>query len=61
MTVNPQALTLASLSAQSINAKLTALETAYHITEDSTTRRRMLLVIDDLKLELMKRGIHDPG
>lgn len=55
--VNQQALILANLSAQSIKAKLTALETAYHITEDSITRQRMLLVIDDLKLELMKRGI----
>lgn len=55
--VNQQALILANLSEQSIKAKLTALETAYYITEDSTTRQRMLLVIDDLKLELMKRGI----
>jgi hypothetical protein len=55
--VNQQALILANLSEQSIKAKLTALETAYHITEDSNTRQRMLLVIDDLKLELIKRGI----
>jgi len=52
-----QQLILANLSTQSINKKLLALDTAYHITEDSDTRRRMLLVIDELKLELIKRGI----
>lgn len=54
---NQQALILASLPAQSIKAKLAGLETAYHITEDSMTRQKMLLIMDDLKLELKRRGI----
>lgn len=52
-----QQLTPATLSTQSIKQKLTALNSAYHITEDTDTRQRMLLAIDELKLELIKRGI----
>lgn len=56
---NQQALILASLPVQSIKAKLAGLETAYHITEDSMIRMKMLLVMDDLKVELMKREKYD--
>lgn len=51
--------TLANSSTQSIKNKLAALDTAYHITENSDTRRSMLLAIDEIKLELIKRGKYD--
>lgn len=48
---------LTNSSTQSIKNKLAALDTAYHITEDSDTRRSILLAIDELKIELKNRGI----
>lgn len=48
---------LASLPVQSINKKLTALDKAYHITQDRLVRQSMLLYMDELKLELNRRGL----
>lgn len=54
-----QVMMLASLPAQSIKNKLDALDKAYHITEDRQIRQSMLLYMDELKLELEKRGYND--
>lgn len=56
---NQQVLTLVNLSDQTINYKLKMLDQIYHITEDSIQRHQILLAIDELKIELMKRGKYD--
>jgi len=42
-----------------IQQRLATLNSVYHITEDRQTRQKMLLFIDELKLELQIRGIND--
>ena len=51
--------TLASLPVQSIKQRIAVLDQVYHITEDINERQKMLLVLDELKVELLKRGIND--
>jgi hypothetical protein len=55
--VNQQQLILDRLSTADLKKKLGRLETAYYITEDRQVRRDMLLLMDELKIELIKRGI----
>jgi hypothetical protein len=54
---NQQQLTPDRLSTADLKKKLGRLETAYYITEDRQVRRDMLLLMDELKIELIKRGI----
>jgi hypothetical protein len=46
------------LSTLEIKKKIKKLDSVYHITEDREVRRQMLLVLDELKLELINRGIN---
>ena len=43
-----------------IETRLRNLNQVYFITEDENVRRQILLTIDELKLELIKRGKYDP-
>jgi hypothetical protein len=43
-----------------IATRLRNLNQVYFITEDEKVRRQILLTIDELKLELIKRGKYDP-
>ena len=47
---------LENLSHNELITKLGRLETAYYISTDRLLRQKMLLMIDELKIELMKRG-----
>ena len=58
-TENTQPLILARLSTHEIIYRLKTLNSVYHITEDRQVRQKMLLFIDELKLELNKREIND--
>jgi hypothetical protein len=57
--VNTQQLTPDRLSTSELKSKLGRLNSAYHITEDRQLRQKMLLLIDELKIELIKRGMYD--
>jgi hypothetical protein len=59
--VNQQQLTLDRLSTAELKSRLGRLNSAYHITEDRQVRRDMLLLMDELKIELIKRGIYEPS
>ena len=48
---------LARSSISELKRKLLTLDNVYHITEDRQVRQQMLLFMDELKLELNKRGI----
>ena len=50
---------LARLSIYDLTKKLKVLDAVYHITEDRQVRQEMLLYIDELKLELSRRGQDD--
>jgi len=54
--VNTQQLILDHLSTSELRSKLGRLNSAYHITEDRQLRQKMLLLIDELKIELNQRG-----
>jgi hypothetical protein len=47
------------LSTHEIKKKIKTLDAVYHITENREVRRQMILALDELKLELLKRGIND--
>lgn len=51
-------LILARLSMSELKQRLKILDSVYHITEDRQVRQKMLLFMDELKLELNKRGIN---
>jgi len=50
---------LEQLSEKEIQKKIDTLDIVYHITENRNVRQKMLLALDELKLELMKRKIND--
>jgi hypothetical protein len=54
-----QHMTLDRLSTYDLKQRLGRLETAYYVTEDKQMRQQMLLLMDELKLELIKRGKYD--
>ena len=54
-----QQLILARSSTPELEYRLKTLNSVYHITEDRQVRQNMLLFIDEIKLELAKRGIND--
>lgn len=54
-----QLLTLRHLSEHELKRKLSRLNSAYHITDDRHIRMNMLLLMDNIKVELNKRGIND--
>jgi len=56
---NTQLLILARLSDQDLKTKLRRIDTAYHITKDNDVRKQMLLLMDDIKTLLIKRGTYD--
>ena len=56
---NTQLSILARLSDQDLKTKLRRINTAYHITKDSNVRKQMLLLMDDIKTLLIKRGTYD--
>ena len=58
-TANMQQLILDRLSTHDLKRRLRTLDSVYHITEDRQVRQKMLLFIDEIKLELLKRGIND--
>jgi hypothetical protein len=51
-----QILTLNHLSTDELERKLGRLDFAYFLINDRQERQKMLLFIDEVKLELMKRG-----
>ena len=57
--VNQQQLILDRLSTADLKSKLGRLNSAYHITGDRQLRQKMLLLMDELKIELIKRGINE--
>ena len=50
---------LKRMTSKAIEYKLNKLESIYFVTEDSEQRQKMILAIDELKLELYKRGQND--
>lgn len=50
-----------TLSDRELQKKLRNLESAYFLINDQVKRMEALLIIDDIKLELIKRGIYDPS
>ena len=56
---NTQLSILARLSDQDLKTKLRRIDTAYHITKDKDVRKQMLLLMDDIKTLLIKRGTYD--
>ena len=50
---------LEELETYLVKARLRNLNLVYFITEDEDVRRQILLTIDELKLELIKRGKYD--
>jgi len=54
-----QPLILANLSTHDLKSKLGKLDSAYFLINDRQERQKMLLFIDQIKLELIKRGKHD--
>lgn len=41
-----------------LQKKLKSLDVVYHIVEDRQTRQDMLLYMDEIKIELQKRGVN---
>lgn len=50
---------LADLETELIETRLYNLNQFYFFTDDEQNRQRILLAIDELKLELIKRGKYD--
>jgi len=50
---------LANLSTNSLIAKLKKLDAVYHITQDVNMRYKLMNAEDEIKNELIKRGIND--
>lgn len=50
---------LETLETDLIETRIRNLDQVYFFTEDETNRKLILLAIDDLKLELIKRGKYD--
>jgi len=55
-TAIQQQLILDHLSTSDLKKRLGRLDSAYHITDDRHTRQSMLLLMDEIKLELIRRG-----
>jgi len=47
------------LSERDLKSKINKIDAVYHITEDRQTRQKMLLALDELKIELQKREKND--
>lgn len=58
LTANQQQLILDRLSTHELESKLGRLNSAYFLINDRQQRQEMLLFIDEIKLELIKRGIN---
>lgn len=56
VTETSQQLILDHLSTRVLKNKLAKLESVYSYVGDEKLRHKMLLTIDDFKIELMKRG-----
>jgi hypothetical protein len=54
-----QQLILDRSSTYDLKRRLKTLDSVYHITEDRQMRQNMLLFMDELKLEIAKRGTND--
>lgn len=50
---------LETLETDLIETRIRNLDQVYFFTEDETNRKLILLAIDDLKLELIRRGKYD--
>lgn len=50
---------LCCLDNHSLTQKLKNLDSAYFVSADSVTRKNIILTIDEVILEMMKRGIYD--
>lgn len=50
---------LETLETDLIETRICNLDQVYFFTEDETNRKLILLAIDDLKLELIRRGKYD--
>lgn len=53
-----QQLILAHSSTLELEKRLRTLDFVYHVTEDRQTRQKMLLFIDEIKIELKQRGLN---
>lgn len=53
-----QQLILAHSSTLELEKRLRTLDSVYHVTEDRQTRQKMLLFIDEIKIELKQRGLN---
>jgi len=58
-TMDQQQSILANLSTNSLIAKLKKLDAVYHITQDVNMRYKLMNAEDEIKNELIKRGIND--
>jgi hypothetical protein len=59
LTVKQQQSILVRSSTHDLESKLGRLNSAYFLIDDRQQRQEMLLLIDEIKLELKKRGNYD--
>ena len=58
LTEKQQQLILDHLSTHDLKNKLSKLDSAYFLADDRHERQKILLFIDEIKIELIKRGKH---